>query len=234
MTDGKVVVITGTSKGIGEYLTRRFLDDGAIVEGCARSPAEWTHERFQHSLCDVTDPKALDQWFFEIGQRHPTIDILVNNAGAAVMNHMVTTPAASIEKLLSLNLAATYNCCRNAVRLLRKSKSGTIINFSTIAVPLRLPGEAIYSATKAGVEQLTRVFAKELYPLNITCNCVGPAPIQTDLIKGIPEKAMADLLGQLPTKSLGAMEDVYFVVKFFAAEEARSVTGQVVYLGGVS
>ena len=230
--EGKKVVITGTSKGIGEFLSKKFLSEGADVEGCSRSESKITNKKFVHTLLDINDADALEKWFFEIGKRNKRIDILINNAGAASMNHMIMTPHSTVERLLQLNVGATFNCSRNAVRYLKKSENGKIINFSSVAVPLRLEGEAIYSATKAAVEQLTRVFAKELASFNIDCNCIGPSPIETDLIKNVPDEKINALVATLPSGKKGTLEELWELVKTYAG--SNSQTGQIVYMGGLS
>ena len=231
---GKKVLITGTSKGIGEFLTNKFLSEGAEVEGCSRSENKIVDKNFVHTVLDIIDPNALEKWIYEIGKRKNKIDILINNAGAASMNHMALTPHSTVERLLLLNVAATFNCSRNAIRYLKKSQKGKIINFSSVAVPLRLEGESIYSATKAAVEQLTKVFAKDLASFNIDCNCIGPSPIDTDLIKNVSDEKIKDLVDSLPSKRKGTLEELWELVKFFAGTDSDSLTGQIVYMGGLS
>ncbi|NNL30780.1 MAG: SDR family oxidoreductase, partial [Gemmatimonadetes bacterium] len=111
---------------------------------------------------------------------------------------------------------------------------GRIVNFSTVAVPLALEGEAAYAASKAAVESLTRVLAKELGSMGITVNAVGPTPIDTDLVRGVPEEKIQALVARQAIGRLGRYEDVTNVVDFYLRPESSFVTGQVVYLGGVS
>ena len=108
------------------------------------------------------------------------------------------------------------------------------MNFSTVAVPLALEGEAAYAASKAAVESMTRVLAKELGALGITVNAVGPTPIETDLIQAVPEEKIEGLVARQAIQRLGRHEDVANLVDFFLRPESSFVTGQVVYLGGVS
>ena len=119
-------------------------------------------------------------------------------------------------------------------KLLKKSNNARIINFSTIAVPLNLEGESIYASSKAAVEQLTKIMAKELSPFNITVNAIGPSPIQTDLIKNLPIQKIDSLLSKLSIKEIGNFYDVSNVIDFFIKPESRTITGQIIYLGGLS
>jgi 3-oxoacyl-[acyl-carrier protein] reductase len=112
-------------------------------------------------------------------------------------------------------------------------KVGRIVNFSTVAHPLNLEGEATYAASKAAVESLTRVMAREFAPWNITVNAIGPTPIDTDLIRGVPPEKMARLIERLPNKRLGMIAEVAHVTDFFLAPASDCITGQILYLGGV-
>ena len=112
-------------------------------------------------------------------------------------------------------------------------KHGRIINFATVATPLRLEGEAAYAASKAAIENFTQVMAKEMGPFGITVNAVGPTPIQTDLIRGVSEEKIADLIGTQCIARLGELQDVSNVTDFLLQEESDFITGQVLYLGGV-
>ena len=107
------------------------------------------------------------------------------------------------------------------------------MNFATVATPLRLEGESIYAASKAAVESLTRVLARELAEYHITVNAVGPTPVETDLIRSVPKEKIEALLQRQAIRRMGEMRDILNVIEFFVREESDFVTGQVVYLGGV-
>ena len=116
---------------------------------------------------------------------------------------------------------------------MQKNKFGRIINFSTVAVPLNLEGEAIYASSKCAVEQFTKIFSKEVSSMGVTVNLIGPTPIQTDLIKAVPKVKIDDLLEQQAIKRLGEFEDVINVIDFYIKKESNFITGQTIYLGGV-
>jgi 3-oxoacyl-[acyl-carrier protein] reductase len=115
---------------------------------------------------------------------------------------------------------------------MRRRRAGRIVNLSTVAVPLHLEGEAIYAASKAAVEELTRVLARELGELGVTVNAIGPSPIRTDLIAGVPDDKIQQIVARGALKRLGELDDVLAVLDFFLSPRAGFVTGQVVYLGG--
>jgi len=228
-----VVLITGARKGIGRYLAEHFLKAGDIVEGCSRRPADWMLPDYTHHVADVTDEPQVKAMFSSIRRRHRRLDITINNAGIAMMNHLVLTPLEAAKQVLEVNLAGTFLVSRESAKLMKRRGFGRIVNFTTIAVPLALEGEAIYAASKSAVETFTRIAARELADFGITCNAVGPAPTDTDLIKNIAPEKLEALLGRLAIKRLVSFEDIANVIDFFARPESSAVTGQVVYLGGV-
>jgi len=114
-----------------------------------------------------------------------------------------------------------------------KQKYGKIINYTTVASPLRLEGEAIYSSSKSAIENFTQTISKELASFNITVNAIGPTPIKTDLIKAIPKEKIDELIEKQTIKRLGTFEDIKNVIDFFIDKKSDFITGQIIYLGGV-
>ncbi len=233
-TDQQVVLITGTRKGIGRFLAERFAHSGALVEGCSREPPDWSLEGYTHHLADVADEAQVKAMMTSIARRHGRLDIVINNAGVAAMNHSLLTPIASLDRIFDTNVRGTFLVCREAARLMQRRRFGRIVNVSTVAVPLRLEGEALYAASKSAVETLTRILAREFGPLGITVNAIGPTPIETDLIRGVPPDKIQKIVDSLAIRRLGRFEDVANVIDFFVRPESEYVTGQVIYLGGVS
>ncbi|MZP29439.1 SDR family oxidoreductase [Heliobacterium undosum] len=228
----RVMLITGARKGIGRSLAEHYLQQGYLVAGCSREASDLAHERYWHMQADVADEAQVTELIKAIKRRWGRLDILINNAGTAAMNHTVLTPWKSADQIMATNFAGTFLCSREAAKLMMKSRWGRIVNLSTIAVPLRIEGEAVYAASKSAVETFTRVLAKELAPFGITCNAVGPTPIETDLIRGVPKAKIDKLLDQLALRRLGTFADVANVVDFFISERSDYITGQVLYLGG--
>jgi 3-oxoacyl-[acyl-carrier protein] reductase len=233
MTDSKVMLITGTRKGIGRFLAEHFANKGAYVEGCSRSPVDWTLPNYTHHIADVTNERQIKAMFSSIKKRHGRLDIVINNAGIASMNHVLLMPEVTATNIFQTNLIGTFLVCRESAKLMIKQKYGRIINFSTVAVPLQLEGEALYAASKSAVVTFTKILARELAGYGITCNTVGPTPIDTDLIRGVSAEKIGQLVDRLAIKRLGSFEDVANVIEFFIQPESSAVTGQVIYLGGV-
>jgi 3-oxoacyl-[acyl-carrier protein] reductase len=226
-------LITGTRKGIGRFLAEHYLAQGHRVIGCSRSACDLQHDAYTHFELDVADEKATQKMFAGIRKQFGGLDHLINNAGTASMNHSLLTPGTTVDKLLKTNFIGTFYFCREAAKLMKKFKYGRIVNFTTVAVPLDLEGEAIYVSSKAAVEALTRVLAKEFAEFGITLNCVGPVPVQTDLIRAVPEDKIQQLIGRQAIKRFGRYEDVLNIVDFYLRPQSGFITGQTIYLGGV-
>ena len=169
-----------------------------------------------------------------IYRQHGRIDVLINNAGIASMNHSLLMPLNTVKKIFSTNVYGTFLFCRETAKLMMKKKYGRIVNFATVATPINLEGESAYAASKAAVESFTRIMAREYAPFNVTVNAVGPTPVATDLIKGVAEDKIQQLLQTQALKRLGSLADIANVVDFFIRRESDFITGQVLYLGGVS
>jgi len=229
----RVMLITGTRKGIGRYLSEYYLAKGFRVIGCSRQPVDFQAVAYEHFCLDITDEGKVTEMLAEIRKRHGRLDVLINNAAIASMNHSLLTPIKTVEAILRTNYVATFQLCCEAAKLMRKSACGRIVNFATVAVPLRLAGEAAYAASKAAVITLTHILAKEFAAYNITVNAVGPAPIKTDLIKAVPEDKLVAIVNLQAIRRFGECRDVANVVDFFIRPESDFITGQVLFLGGI-
>lgn len=229
----KNIIITGTRKGLGKALAEHYLSMGHVVIGCSRQEGSIVNKNYKHFQADVSNESDVIKMIRQIRKEYSRVDVLINNAGMAAMNHLLTTPLSSAEKVISTNFFGTFLFTREVGKLMMKQKYGAIVNYSTVAVPLHLEGEAIYAASKAAVESLTKISAKELSPYGITVNAIGPTPTPTDLIKAIPKHKIEDLISSQAIKRLGKDEDVINVIDFFISPKSNFITGQVVYLGGV-
>jgi 3-oxoacyl-[acyl-carrier protein] reductase len=229
----QIILITGTRKGIGRHLAEYYLSKGNIVIGCSRTDSDLYHQDYKHFCLDIKDEIKVKELFKFIKHTYGKLDILVNNAGIASLNHSILTPISTIENLFQTNVFGCFLFSREAAKLMKKNNFGRIVNFSTVAVPMNLEGEAIYAASKSAVEKLTKVMAKEIGNWGITINCIGPTPIETDLIKAVPKNKIDLLLAQQSIKRLGSYSDVFNVIDFFINKESSFITGQILYLGGL-
>ena len=232
-SDRPVTLITGVSRGVGQFLVGHYLSQGHIVVGCSRTKTAFASEDFFHFEADVADESAAKEIFRFIRKTLGRLDHLINNAGVASMNHSLLTPTESVRRVLEVNVIGTFLFCREGAKVMRRRESGRIVNFSTVAVPLKLEGESVYAASKAAVETLTAILARELGESGITVNAVGPAPIETDLLRGVPKEKLEALMERQAVHAMASFEDVANVVDFFLSPASGMVTGQTIYLGGV-
>jgi 3-oxoacyl-[acyl-carrier protein] reductase len=233
-----MILVTGASRGLGYALCAHFSGKGSPVLGVSRSSASSPFAAspsasFETVVCDVTDPQALKTLAHSLQTQGKGVSVLINAAGIASMNLALTTPPATAEKIIKTNLLGSIYACQQFVPHMIRAKSGRVINFSTIAVPLALEGESVYVASKAGVEAFTRTFAREVAGFGITVNCIAPGPIDTDLIKGVPEAKIQRIVDRQAIKRKFTPADVCALADMLISDAASGLTGQVFHLGGV-
>jgi 3-oxoacyl-[acyl-carrier protein] reductase len=226
------ILITGATRGIGQSLAEHYLARGATVIGCGRGDASIEHERYQHFALDVSDEDAVNDLFGGLRDRFGALDAIINNAGIASMNLVALTPARVARRIMETNFLGTFLFTHGGIRLLRRSSAPRIVNVTTVAVPLGLEGEAVYAASKSAVETFTRITAREVGAYGITCNAIGPSPIQTALTRNVPAEKLERLVRRQAVPRWAEPGDVANVVDFFLSPCSGMVTGQVVYLGG--
>jgi 3-oxoacyl-[acyl-carrier protein] reductase len=229
----KIILITGTSKGIGHYLANYYLSRNFTVLGCSRNNCSITNDKYAHFKLDINNENNVIEMFGKIRTTYGKLDILINNAGIASMNHSLLTTMQTVNQVLSTNVSANFLFTRESAKLMQKANFGRIINFTTVATPLNLEGESIYASSKAAVNSLTKIFSKELSNFSITVNSIGPTPIKTDLIKSVPKSKIDDLIQKQAIKRFGTFEDIVNVINFFISSKSDFITGQTIYLGGI-
>jgi len=229
----QVILVTGTRKGIGKYLAHYYVEKGYQVIGCSRREPDYTLNNYSHFCLDVSDEAKVKQMFAEIRKTYKRLDVLINNAGIASMNHVLLTPLKTVRDIFETNFMGAFLFSRESAKLMQKNRFGRIVNFTSVAVPLNLEGEAVYASSKAALITLTRILARELAEYNITVNAVGPTPVKTDLVRSIPKVKMDDLIQRQAIRRFGEFRDISNVVDFFIKPESDFITGQVVFLGGI-
>ncbi|HZZ10352.1 MAG TPA: SDR family oxidoreductase [Paraburkholderia sp.] len=240
-TNTKVAIVTGASRGIGAALARRLAQDGfAVVVNYASSAkeadalvAELTAAGNQAIAvkADVAKPDDVRHLFEATEQHFGKVDVLVNNAGVMKTTPLADTSDALYDQTFDINVRGTFNTLREAAT--RMNDGGRIVNFSTTALALNMPGYAIYNATKAAVESFTHVFAKELRGRDITVNAVAPGPVATALfLEGKTEEQIQNFAKMPPLQRLGQPEDIASVVSFLAGPDSGWVNGQILRANG--
>jgi len=228
-----VYIITGTRKGLGKELAEYYLEKGSKVSGCSRGKSSIEHDNYLHFELDVSDEKMAMAMVRKTKKIFGKVDVLLNNAGIAAMNHILTTPYSNAQSIFNTNFFGTFLFSREVSKVMLRQQYGSIVNYTTVAVPLNLEGEAVYAASKAAIEAFTRISAKELGEFGIRVNAIGPTPVKTDLIRNVPENKLQDLLEQQAIQRFGEFDDVVNVIDFFNSEKSNFITGQILYLGGV-
>jgi 3-oxoacyl-[acyl-carrier protein] reductase len=238
---GKVAIVTGASRGIGAAVAERLARDGfSVVVNYAESvaPAEALVRKIEQAgghaqvaKADVSDPAAVRSLFDAAEVAFGGVDVLGNNAGIMTLGAVADTDDAAFDRQIAINLKGTFNTLREAARRLRSG--GRIINFSSSVVALLQPTYGAYAATKAGVEAMTSVLAKELRGRNITVNAIAPGPTATDLfLKGKPQEVIDHLAKLAPLERLGQPDDIAAAVSFLAGPDAGWINGQTLRANG--
>ena len=239
--DGKVALVTGSSRGIGAAIAVRLGSDGArVVVNYARSPdaaaavvrkIEAAGGKAKAVKADLSDPAQVGPLFEEAAKAFGRLDILVNNAGVADPAPLDQIDAAHIDRLFNLNVRGLLLACREAARRFGE-EGGTIINVSSVVPRMAIPGLSAYTATKGAVDAITRVLAAELGPRKITVNAVCPGLTDTDLVADYSPEQRADFSKRTPLGRLGKPEDIADVVAFLASADAHWVTGELLAASG--
>jgi|TARA_B100002003_G_scaffold60938_1_gene56317 3-oxoacyl-[acyl-carrier protein] reductase len=233
VSEKPVVVITGTRTGIGKFLAEYYVKKGFYVIGCSRKQVDFELKNYQHFYLDISDEPAVKKMYNQVRKTYGRLDALINNAGIASMNHALLTTIDTVNKVFNTNVVGTFLSCREAAKLMQMNKFGRIINFTTVATPLRLEGEAVYASSKAAVVSITQILARELADMGITVNAIGPVPVKTDLIRAVPREKIESLINRQAIRRYGEFKDIVNVIDFFLKKESNFITGQVIYLGGI-
>jgi 3-oxoacyl-[acyl-carrier protein] reductase len=237
----QVALVTGASRGIGAAIAQRLARDGfTVIVNYTESaePAEALVRTIQQAggqalaaKADVSSPADVRRLFDAAETAFGGVDVLVNNAGIMNLANIADADDASFDRQIAVNLKGTFNTLREAATRLRSG--GRIVNFSSSVVALLQPGYAVYAATKAGVEVMTSVFAKELRGRHITVNAIAPGPTATELfLKGKPAELVDRLAKLAPLERLGQPEDIANTVAFLAGPDAGWINGQVLRANG--
>jgi 3-oxoacyl-[acyl-carrier protein] reductase len=237
----KVALVTGASRGIGAAIAQRLASDGfTVIVNYAESAApaealvrtiEQAGGRALAAKADVSNAADVRRLFDAAQTAFGGVDVLVNNAGIMSLATVANADDASFDRQIAVNLKGTFNTLREAATRLRAG--GRIINFSSSVVALLQPTYAVYAATKAGVEAMTSVFAKELRGRDITVNAVAPGPTATDLfLNGKPQEVVERLAKLAPLERLGQPSDIASTVAFLAGPDGGWVNGQVLRANG--
>ncbi|PYK35371.1 MAG: beta-ketoacyl-ACP reductase [Verrucomicrobia bacterium] len=238
---GKVVLVTGSSRGIGAEMIKAFGKHGAQcvanyvadAQGQNKTDAMNVADELKEPLvieCDVTQPTQVEAMMKQIQDRHGGLDILVNNSGIISDRTIKKMSMDEFDSVIRVNLIGTFTVTQKAVAILRNG--GRIINMSSVSGQMGLFGQANYSSSKAGIIALTKVSAREFARQNITVNAIAPGFIDVGMSKGVPQETMQNFIKQIPLGRLGDVNEIVSAALFLASPMASYITGQVLNING--
>lgn len=239
---GKVALVTGGSRGIGRAVSVTLAKAGARVivnyagnEAAAAETLELVRQAGSDGEIlrfDVSDPEAVDAAIADAAKRHEGLHILVNNAGIALDQLLLRIKPEELEKTMAVNVGGALWCAKAAIRLMMRKRYGRVINLTSVVGEAGNAGQAVYSASKAGIIGLTKTLAREYASRGVTVNAVAPGFIETDMTASLPEKVKEDAIAQTPLGRMGSPEDIAHAVLYLASEEAGFITGHVLRVNG--
>ncbi len=242
MTEKKVALITGSTRGIGKAIALRLASSGMIVVVNGATSEERISEVVNKIRenggeaigikADVSRKEDVDKVFSKITEELGRLDILINNAGITRDNLLMRMSEEDWDEVIRINLKSVFLCSKAAFRLMRKNRWGRIVNISSIVGIIGNAGQANYAASKAGMIGVTKSLAKEFASSGILVNAIAPGFIVTDMTSKLTDKVKEAFLSMIPLKRFGEPEDIANVVAFLVSDEASYITGQVISVNG--
>lgn len=240
--EGKIALVTGTSRGIGKCIAEELAQNGAVVYANARREGcldEWARQLNQEKgtmikpvYFDVTDSEKVRKEIFEIWKKTKKIDILVNNAGVEYNENIGMLKKEHISEMFAVNTIATIEITQLVAKFMMRNNSGSVINIASVVAQFGASGQSVYSATKGAVVSFTKSAAKELGKYKIRVNAVAPGLNDTDMIKETDEEYLKKRINNVSLGRIGKPKDVANSVVFLASDMAEYISGQVIGIDG--
>ncbi len=238
---GQVAVVTGAGRGIGKAIAERLASKGAKVviadlnlqdaEEVAKELSEKGTEARAVAV-DVSSSESVKAMFEEMVKAFGGIDILINNAGITRDTLVLRMKEQDWDAVINVNLKSVFLCSKEAIRLMAKKRYGRIVNIASVVAFMGNPGQANYSASKAGIVGLTKTLAREYASRGITVNAVAPGFIQTAMTEKLPDNVKEEMLKSIPLGRFGTVQDVANAVEFLSSPESGYITGHVIHVNG--
>ncbi len=239
--EGKIALVTGASRGIGQAIALNLAKQGATVIGTATSESgakaisdylAAAGAKGQGMALDVSQPEQVDAVIDAIQKQFGEIAILVNNAGITRDNLLMRMKDEEWDAIMQTNLTSVFRLSRAVLRGMMKARAGRIISIASVVGAMGNAGQTNYSAAKAGIMGFTKSLAREVGSRNITVNCVAPGFIDTDMTRALPEAQREALLTHIPLGRLGSADDIASMVGFLASDAAAYITGETLHVNG--
>jgi 3-oxoacyl-[acyl-carrier protein] reductase len=232
--EGRIALVTGSRRGVGQLVAEHLLARGATVVGFARGEATIDHPAYRHYQVDVADAAMVQRAFGAIARDVGPVAIVINNAAVLTSQYAMIMPPSAAQEMLNVNLLGPFLVSREAAKMMRRLRWGRIVNIGSMAASLEPIGDSIYAATKAGVATLANVLAKELGPLGDTSNTLAVTAIDSDMLAQLPRDKVAAIIDRLPVPRFAAADDILNVIDFLLSERSGYITAQTIWLGGVN
>ncbi|GGB38089.1 beta-ketoacyl-ACP reductase [Oceanisphaera marina] len=235
---GKVVLVTGASRGIGRATAELFASRGATVVGTATSEkgaeaiSAYLGDNGTGLVLNVTEAASLEQLLATIKERYGDIDILVNNAGITRDNLMMRMKEDEWQDIIDTNLTSVFRLSKAVLRAMMKKRHGRIVTIGSVVGTMGNAGQANYAAAKAGLIGFSKSLGREVASRGITVNVVSPGFIETDMTQALNDEQRAGILSQVPAQRLGNPKEIASAVAFLASEEAAYITGETLHVNG--
>ncbi|WP_279026688.1 3-oxoacyl-ACP reductase FabG [Gibbsiella quercinecans] len=236
--EGKIVLVTGASRGIGRAIAESFVARGATVIGTATSDngadaiSSYLGTHGKGFKLDVVDAQSIDSVLGAIREQFGEIDILVNNAGITRDNLLMRMKDDEWQDILDTNLTSVFRLSKAVMRAMMKKRFGRIVTIGSVVGTMGNAGQANYAAAKAGLIGFSKSLAREVASRGITVNVVAPGFIETDMTRALTEEQRAGILTQVPANRLGDAKEIANAVAFLASDEAGYITGETLHVNG--
>jgi len=238
LLENKVCIVTGGGRGIGQATAEKFIGESATViiadfdEATGTATAEYLGDQCSFVKTDVSQSESVQSLIKRVKADHGSIDVIVNNAGILQDQTLEKMDEEEFDKVIQVNMRGVYLCTKYVAKVMCEQGSGVILNASSVVARFGNFGQTNYVASKAGLEGMTKVWARELGKHGIRVNAVAPGFIKTDMIAGMPEKIIKMMEDKVPLKRWGKSEDVADLYCFLASDEASYISGVILPVDG--